>query len=135
MADKAVRIGIFCFLSEPFISPFRSWWFHRQFTDTALGFSTGLLNAAVDLVSFSGILYTIYPPLFIALLLYSLGGTAISLRLGRPLVGLNFQQEAREADFRSAMQASIFTNESESNAGLISSTCNVSSANVLYLHC
>ena len=72
----------------------------RMFTDTALSFSTGLLNAFVDLVSFSGILYTIYPPLFVALLIYSLGGTAISLRLGRPLVGLNFQQEAREADFR-----------------------------------
>ena len=72
----------------------------RAFTETALGFSTGLLNAAVDLVSFSGILYTIYPPLFGALLIYSVGGTAISLRLGSPLVGLNFRQEAREADFR-----------------------------------
>lgn len=53
-------------------------------------------------MSFSGILYTIYPPLFVALLVYSIGGTAISLRLGKPLVGLNFRQEAREADFRSA---------------------------------
>lgn len=72
----------------------------RQFTDTALGFSTGILNALIDLVSFSGILYTIYPPLFLALLIYSVGGTAISLQLGKPLVGLNFRQEAREADFR-----------------------------------
>ena len=72
----------------------------RMFTETALSFSTGLLNALVDLVSFSGILYTIYPPLFVALLVYSVGGTAISLRLGKPLVGLNFAQEAREADFR-----------------------------------
>ena len=75
----------------------------RQFTDAALGFCLTLLNAAIDLVSFSGILYTIYPPLFIALLAYSIGGTAISLRLGRPLVGLNFQQEAQEANFRSVM--------------------------------
>ena len=74
----------------------------RQFTDTALGFSTGLLNACVDLLSFSGILYTIYPPLFLALLVYSVGGTAVSLQLGKPLVGLNFRQEAREADFRRA---------------------------------
>ena len=51
-------------------------------------------------MSFSGILFTIYPPLFVALLVYSIGGTAISLRLGRPLVGLNFQQEAQEANFR-----------------------------------
>ena len=77
-------------------------WCCRQFTDTALGFSTGLLNACVDLLSFSGILYTIYPPLFLALLVYSVGGTAISLQLGKPLVGLNFRQEAREADFRRA---------------------------------
>lgn len=73
---------------------------YRMFTETALAFSTGILNAFVDLVSFSGILYTIYPPLFLALLVYSVGGTAISLQLGKPLVGLNFRQEAREADFR-----------------------------------
>jgi hypothetical protein len=42
-----------------------------------------LLNSLVDLVSFSGILYSIYPPLFAALLLYSLGGTAASVALGK----------------------------------------------------
>ena len=80
----------------------------RQFTDTALGFSTGILNALIDLISFSGILYTIYPPLFLALLVYSVGGTAISLQLGKPLVGLNFRQEAREADFRQALSFTVF---------------------------
>lgn len=74
----------------------------RQFTETALGFSMTLLNAGIDLISFSGILYSIYPPLFIALLVYSIGGTAVSIRLGKPLVGLNFQQEAKEANFRCA---------------------------------
>lgn len=48
----------------------------------------------------AGILYSIYPPLFAALLVYSVGGTALSLRIGRPLIGLNFQQEAQEANFR-----------------------------------
>ncbi|PSC71984.1 ABC transporter D family member chloroplastic [Micractinium conductrix] len=72
----------------------------RNFTDTTLQFSVVLLNAVVDLVSFSGILYGIYPPLFAALLVYSLGGTALSVAIGRPLVGLNFQQEAQEANFR-----------------------------------
>lgn len=72
----------------------------RQFTDTALGFSMTILNAGVDLISFSGILYSIYPPLFVALIVYSLGGTATSVFLGRKLVGLNFQQEAQEANFR-----------------------------------
>jgi ABC-type uncharacterized transport system fused permease/ATPase subunit len=53
------------------------------FTGTALGFSLTLFNAAVDLISFSNILYGIYPPLFIVLIVYSLGGTAISVFLGK----------------------------------------------------
>ena len=72
----------------------------RNFTDTALTFSMTILNAVIDLVSFSEILYTIYPPLFVVLVVYSVGGTAISLKLGQKLVGLNFQQEAQEANYR-----------------------------------
>jgi len=34
-------------------------------------------------VSFSGILYSIYPPLFVALVLYSTTGTAVSLFVGK----------------------------------------------------
>ncbi|KAI4333236.1 hypothetical protein L6164_018070 [Bauhinia variegata] len=71
-----------------------------SFTGTALAFSLTLFNAAVDLISFSNILYGIYPPLFIVLLTYSIGGTAISVYLGKGLVNLNFLQEKKEADFR-----------------------------------
>lgn len=71
-----------------------------SFTATALAFSLTLFNATVDLISFSNILYGIYPPLFLVLLGYSLGGTAISIVLGRGLVNLNFLQEKKEADFR-----------------------------------
>ncbi|KAF3448823.1 hypothetical protein FNV43_RR09536 [Rhamnella rubrinervis] len=71
-----------------------------SFTGTALAFSLTLFNAAVDLVSFSNILFGIYPPLFVVLLVYSIGGTAISVFLGRELVTLNFLQEKKEADFR-----------------------------------
>ncbi|KAL7142910.1 hypothetical protein ABFS83_08G156000 [Erythranthe nasuta] len=70
------------------------------FTGTALAFSLTFFNATVDLISFSNILYGIYPPLFLILLDYSLGGTAISVFLGRGLVTLNFLQEKKEADFR-----------------------------------
>lgn len=49
----------------------------------ALSLSLTLLNAFLDLISFSGILYSIYPPLFAALLLYSVGGTAISIAIGK----------------------------------------------------
>ncbi|KAK9131586.1 hypothetical protein Scep_011114 [Stephania cephalantha] len=71
-----------------------------SFTGTALSFSLTLFNAAVDLISFSNILYGIYPPLFVVLLGYSIGGTAISVFLGKGLVSLNFLQEKKEADFR-----------------------------------
>lgn len=54
-----------------------------SFTGTALSFSLTLFNAAVDLISFSNILYGIYPPLFIVLLVYSITGTAISIFLGK----------------------------------------------------
>ncbi|VFQ58768.1 unnamed protein product [Cuscuta campestris] len=71
-----------------------------SFTGTSLSFSLTLFNAAVDLISFSNILYGIYPPLFLVLLAYSIGGTSISIFIGRGLVTLNFLQEKKEADFR-----------------------------------
>ncbi|CAL5367788.1 unnamed protein product [Camellia sinensis] len=88
-----------------------------SFTGTALSFSLTLFNAAVDLVSFSNILYGIYPPLFAVLVVYSISGTAIMKLLGikggiyskwwemfhlefQGLVTLNFLQEKKEADFR-----------------------------------
>ncbi|CAB4307287.1 unnamed protein product [Prunus armeniaca] len=71
-----------------------------SFTGTALSFSLTLFNSVIDLISFSNILFGIYPPLFVVLLVYSIGGTAISVYLGRGLVSLNFLQEKKEADFR-----------------------------------
>ncbi|KAF5803426.1 putative ABC-type fatty-acyl-CoA transporter [Helianthus annuus] len=71
-----------------------------SFTETSLSFSLTLFNALLDLVSFSNILYSIYPPLFGVLLVYSIAGTAISIFLGKGLVNLNFLQEKMEADFR-----------------------------------
>ncbi|CAK9219896.1 unnamed protein product [Sphagnum troendelagicum] len=72
----------------------------NSFTGTALRFSLAVFNAAISVVSFSRILYQIYPPLFFVLVVYSVGGTVISVALGKALVGLNFMQEKREADFR-----------------------------------
>nr|GEW11524.1 ABC transporter D family member 2, chloroplastic [Tanacetum cinerariifolium] len=71
-----------------------------SFTGTSLSFSLTLFNAMVDLISFSNILFGIYPPLFVILLVYSIGGTAISIFLGKGLINLNFLQEKMEADFR-----------------------------------
>ncbi|CAM9154188.1 unnamed protein product, partial [Phaeothamnion confervicola] len=72
----------------------------RAFTRVSLEFLIALLTAAIDLVSFSTILYNIYPQLFAAIFLYAGAGTAGASALGRSLVGLNFYQLQREADFR-----------------------------------
>lgn len=71
-----------------------------NFTSTSLGLGFTILNAGIDLISFSGILLGIYKPLVGVLVVYSIGGTLISAKLGQPLVGLNFKQENKEADFR-----------------------------------
>ncbi len=88
----------------------------NRFTDASLGLSLGLLNAAVTLVSFLGILWVLSGPLTIPLgrygsmvvpgymvwfaLLYAIGGTWLTFKIGRPLVALNFMQQRFEADFR-----------------------------------
>ena len=53
------------------------------FTSTSLSLSFTLLTSLVDLVSFSGILFSIYPPLFAALVVYAIGGTIASFYIGR----------------------------------------------------
>ena len=63
----------------------------RAFTDSALAFLIVLLNAAIDLISFASILYSIYPPLFIDIILYAAVGTAVSVFIGKNLVFLNFR--------------------------------------------
>ncbi|KAM1234840.1 hypothetical protein ACFX2J_004380 [Malus domestica] len=72
----------------------------NSFTGTALSFTVTIFDAVIDLISFSNILFSIYPPLFAVLFVYSIGGTAISIYLGKNLVSLNFMQEKKEADFR-----------------------------------
>ncbi|RXH86708.1 hypothetical protein DVH24_021981, partial [Malus domestica] len=81
----------------------------NSFTKTALSFSLTIFDAVIDLISFSNILFSIYPPLFVVLFVYSIGGTAVSIFLGKvtlplfnqkDLVSLNFMQEKKEADFR-----------------------------------
>ncbi|KWR89974.1 ABC transporter ATP-binding protein/permease [Cupriavidus sp. IDO] len=87
----------------------------RQFTDGALSLSLGLLNSVVTLASFVSILWTVSGPISIALggsefvipgymvwfaVGYAVVGSLVAHLVGRPLIGLNFQQEQYEADFR-----------------------------------
>ena len=82
-----------------------------QFVSSTLSISLGLLRSVVTLASFIGILWTLSGPLTVAgvtipgymvwvAIVYALIGTLCTILIGRTLVGLNFQQQRFEADFR-----------------------------------
>jgi ABC-type uncharacterized transport system fused permease/ATPase subunit len=71
-----------------------------SFTDVSLDFSIKIFTSVIDLINFSGILYSIYPQLFGAIMAYATFGTGMTVFIGRTLVKTNFQQLQREADFR-----------------------------------
>ncbi len=73
----------------------------RQLTTTTLSFVLMVLNGTMTALSFSGVLWSISPQLFLAAVLYAAAGSALTIRLGRPLIRLNYRQADFEADFRS----------------------------------
>ena len=75
----------------------------RTFTTTTLSFILIFLNSTLAAISFSGVLWTISPLLFVVALGYAALGTLATVVLGRPLVGLNYRQSDREADFRATL--------------------------------
>ena len=85
------------------------------FVQQTLSLTLGFISAVVTLVSFVDILWTISGPLTVpigdtaftipgymvwAALVYAIGGTWLTHVIGKPLVGLNFDQQRYEADFR-----------------------------------
>ena len=72
----------------------------RSFTRTSLGLLLIILGALMDIVSFSGILWSKSVLLVVVVLGYSLVGTFLTILVGRRLIGLNFNQLRYEADFR-----------------------------------
>jgi putative ATP-binding cassette transporter len=72
----------------------------RNFTSSSISYLLITLNAAVTLVAFLGVLWGISGTLVLVLFAYAIGGTAISILIGRRLVGLSFRQYEKEADFR-----------------------------------
>ena len=87
----------------------------QRFVEQTLALGIGLLSAVVTLASFIFILWTLSneAPLHLfgrdipipgylvwAALIYALIGTTLTHLIGWPLVGLNFQQQRYEADFR-----------------------------------
>jgi putative ATP-binding cassette transporter len=87
----------------------------KIFVDQSLELALGLLNAVVTLGSFAGILWGLSGPLEIpyngsqiivpgymvwAALLYAIVGTWLTHKIGKKLIGLSFNQQRFEADFR-----------------------------------
>lgn len=90
----------------------------NQFTGLTLSLTMGLLNSVVTLASFVGILWTlsggftfqmagseyVIPGFMVWMaLLYCTVGSVLTHYIGRPQIGLNFQQQQVEADFRHRM--------------------------------
>ncbi|MGQ0578503.1 MAG: ABC transporter ATP-binding protein/permease [Betaproteobacteria bacterium] len=87
----------------------------KLFVDETLSLALGFLNAVVTLGSFVGILWVLSGPLAIAYdgrdivipgymvwaaLVYAIVGTWMTHKIGKALIGLNFNQQRFEADFR-----------------------------------
>jgi len=70
------------------------------FTKVSLDFFITLTTSVINLISFSGILYSIYPALFYAIFAYAGFGTISTVYLGKALVGQSSIQLLREADLR-----------------------------------
>jgi len=75
----------------------------RQLTTTTLSFILMILNGTLTAISFSGVLWTISPKLFMIAVLYAAAGSVLTILLGRPLIRLNYQQSDYEANFRSEL--------------------------------
>lgn len=72
----------------------------RNFTISSLSFLLIALNATVSVVVFIGVLWAISVTLVGVLVVYAVAGTGLSILIGRRLVGLNYHQYQKEADFR-----------------------------------
>lgn len=73
----------------------------NTFTQRALFFLLIFIGALLQLVAFSHVLWSISRELVYFLVFYALAGTLLTVYIfGRPLIGLNFLQLQREADFR-----------------------------------
>jgi putative ATP-binding cassette transporter len=75
----------------------------RSFTVTILDLILDILNSVLDLVAFTGILYSISRELTMGLVGYVSIGTILALWIGTKLIKLNFYQLRLEGDFRYGM--------------------------------
>jgi putative ATP-binding cassette transporter len=72
----------------------------RTFCAESLKFCLIVFNSSVQLLMYGHVLGSISWKLLVAALAYSVIGSIVSYFLGRPLIGLNFAQFKKEADYR-----------------------------------
>ncbi|MDP1633345.1 MAG: SbmA/BacA-like family transporter, partial [Gallionellaceae bacterium] len=73
----------------------------NTFTQKSLYFLLVLIGALLQLIAFSGVLWSISTELVFFLIVYAIAGTAVTLLVfGKILIGVNFYQLRREANFR-----------------------------------
>ncbi len=72
----------------------------RSFTSQTLSFLLIIFNSVIALFAFMGILWSISSYLGIAAIGYATLGSIATYFLGKPLIGLNFAQLKKEADYR-----------------------------------
>ncbi len=75
----------------------------RAFTTTTLSFVLLMLNGTFTALAFSGVMWSISPPLFVVGVLYAGVGSLLTIRFGYSLIGLNYTQLDREATFRAGL--------------------------------
>ena len=76
----------------------------NTFTQRSLYFLLILIGSILQLAAFSAVLWEISRDLVYFLVFYAIFGTFVTLAVfGKPLIGLNFMQLRREADFRFGM--------------------------------
>jgi len=72
----------------------------NTFVTSSISLSLLIVSSLITGAAFATILWWISPKLALILFAYAAGGTALSFTLGSRLVGINFNQQRLEADFR-----------------------------------
>jgi putative ATP-binding cassette transporter len=72
----------------------------KTFTEQTLALLLIIANSTITLISFSGILWSITPWLFLAAVLYTVFGSILTVFVGRRLLKLDVLQFRKEADLR-----------------------------------
>jgi putative ATP-binding cassette transporter len=74
-----------------------------SFTAFAVSFVMQVLQGLATAAAFLIVLWLISPPLVLVLVACVGAGSLLTILIGRPLIGINFEQRRREADFRYAL--------------------------------